>query len=105
MRDHDAPAESSVVSSKGSSPLPSAEVFAAAWSERPPEGAVPEHPEKAKAMSAAMLALGAALLLFVPLGGALLLVSGGLGLAISWESPIGGLTIPSQPQASSSTDH
>jgi hypothetical protein len=32
-----------------------------------------------------MLAIGAALFLFVPLGGALFLVAGGLGLAISSE--------------------
>jgi hypothetical protein len=67
-------------------------------------------------MSAAMLVLGAALLLFVPLGGALLLVSGGLGLAISWEAPMAGLTTAlsittdatptaSRPQTASSTDH
>jgi hypothetical protein len=70
----------------------------------------------ARTMSAAMLVLGVALLLFVPLGGALLLVSGGIGLAISWEAPMAGLateplvttdatSIPSRPQIASSTDH
>jgi hypothetical protein len=55
----------------------------------------PPHPDKAKTMSVAALLLGAALLMFVPLGGALLLVTGGLGLAISSEAGM----------ASSSTDH
>jgi hypothetical protein len=41
----------------------------------------------AKAMSGAMLALGFGLLLFIPLGAALLLVAGGLGLTIALESP------------------
>ncbi|HET9444040.1 MAG TPA: hypothetical protein VFO65_11995 [Acidimicrobiales bacterium] len=43
----------------------------------------------AKIVSAAMLALGLALLLVLPLGGVLFLVAGGLGLAIASESPLG----------------
>jgi len=45
------------------------------------------HPDKAKTVSRAMLALGAGLLVFVPLGGALFLLSGVLGLAIASEGP------------------
>lgn len=115
MRDQGASLESSNVTLSSNFPLPGADVVAAAWSDLSPGGELPQHPEKATAMSAAMLVLGAALLLFVPLGGALLLVSGGLGLAICWEARMGGLaTAPSittsamnpiQPQASSSTDH
>jgi hypothetical protein len=104
MRDQSA-AESSAVSWESSFPLPGADVVAAAWSNRSPDGGFPQHPEKAHVVSAALLALGAALLLFVPLGGALLLVSGGLGLAIAWEAPMLGLTTATQPQAPSPTNH
>ena len=65
--------------------LPHTDVVASAWSDRPPSVEVPDRPDKAKALSAAMLAIGIALLVFVPLGGALFLVAGGLGLAISCE--------------------
>ncbi len=116
MRDHGVSHESSAVSLGGGFPLPGADVVAEAWSDRSPAGVFPQRPDKAKTMSAAMLGLGAALLLFVPLGGALLLVSGGVGLAISWETPMARLTtapsistdaIPtaSRPQIASSTDH
>ena len=37
----------------------------------------------------AMLLLGTGLLWFVPLGGALLLVTAAVGLAISWEADVG----------------
>jgi len=57
-------------------------------------------PDKAKSVSRAMLALGAALLLFVPLGGALFLTAGVLGLAIASEAPVG----DSSAQPSSPTD-
>lgn len=90
MRGHGASGGSSAVDRGGGFPLPGADTMATAWSERPPDGVGPECPEKAKTISAAMLVLGAALLWFVPVGGALLLVSGGLGLAIWWESPLGG---------------
>ena len=46
-------------------------------------------PDKAKSVSRAMLALGAGLLLFVPLGGALFLTAGVLGLAIASEARVG----------------
>lgn len=115
MQDPDASLESSTVSLGNNRSLPSADAVAAAWPDRPPGGMVPEHSEKAQAVSAALLVLGAALLFFVPLGGALLLVSGGLGLAICWEPPITGLATASsittnasiaiQSQALSSTDH
>jgi hypothetical protein len=39
-------------------------------------------------ISLVMLLLGAALVWLVPLGGALLLVTAGLGLAISWENAL-----------------
>ena len=65
--------------------LPDTQVVASAWSDRPPTVEVPDRPDKAIALSAAMVAIGVALLLFVPLGGALFLVAGGLGLAISSE--------------------
>jgi hypothetical protein len=72
-------------------PLPDTDVVATAWSDRPPSIEAPDRPDKAKALSAAMLAIGLALLVFVPLGGALFLVAGGLGLAISSE------VLPSSP--------
>ena len=116
MRDHGASTESNSGSLGIGFPLPDADAVAAAWSDRSPDGVAPEHPEKAKTISAAMLVLGAALLWFVPIGGALLLVSGGLGLAISWDAPLGGMTTArsivtgatptaSRPQNASSTDH
>ena len=66
--------------------LPNTDVVATAWSDRPPAVEVPDRPDKAKALSAAMLAIGIALLVFVPLGGALFLVAGGLGLLLSSEA-------------------
>ena len=39
-------------------------------------------------ISLALLLLGASLLWLVPLGGALLLVTAGVGLAISWEAQL-----------------
>lgn len=115
MRDHGASAESSAASLWSSFPLPGADTVAKAWAERPPEGdVIPKHPEKARTIAAAMLVLGAALLVFVPIGGALLLVSGGVGLAISWEASLGGLPVtpsstgeatPAAARPASSTDH
>ena len=70
-------------------PLPNAELVNAAWSSTP-DGVFPTRPDKAKAVSGAMMALGTALLLFVPLGGALLVAAGGLGFIISSETPLGG---------------
>ena len=115
MRDHGAPAESSAISLGSMFPLPGADSFAQTWSERPPdEVVIPDHPEKATAISAAMLVLGAALLMFVPIVGAVVIVSGGIGLAISWEGPLAGRAAPpitassvtaGQPSPASSTDH
>jgi hypothetical protein len=106
MRDHRASVESSAVSPGSRFPLPGADVVAAAWSDNFTAGVFPQRPDKAKIMSAAVLVLGATFLLFVPLGGALLLVTGGLGLAISSEGRTGGpaTTTASHPPTSSSTD-
>ena len=41
-------------------------------------------------VSVAMLLVGLALLWLVPLGGALLLVAAGMGLAIAWEADMAG---------------
>ena len=90
MRKRDASAGSSAVDPHRWL-LPDTGVVAAAWSDRPPVVEVPDRPDKAKAVSAAMLVIGVALLVFVPLGGALFLVAGGLGLAISSE------VLPSSP--------
>jgi hypothetical protein len=43
----------------------------------------PSRPDKAKTLSKAMLALGVALLLFVPLSGVFFLAAGGLGLTMA----------------------
>ena len=90
MRDDAASADSSAVDLGSNFALPGADAVARAWSERSPESYVtPQHPEKAMAVSAEMLVLGAGLVWFVPLGGALLLVSGCLGLATLWDAPGG----------------
>ena len=71
-------------------PLPDAGlVTAAAWPDLTAGGRSAVRPDKAKSVSRAMLALGAGLLLFVPLGGALFLTAGVLGLAIASEAPVG----------------
>jgi hypothetical protein len=90
MRDRDASAESSGIPAGSTFPLPDADLVTAAWSDRPPAGVFPSRPDKAKTVSGAMLAVGAALLLFVPVGGVLFLVAGGLGLAIAFEASVGG---------------
>jgi hypothetical protein len=95
MRDRDASVESSGTPASSSFPLPDAELVTAAWSDHPPAGVFPSRPDKAKTVSGAMLAIGAALLLFVPVGGVLFLVAGGLGLAIASEASVSGS--PSQP--------
>jgi hypothetical protein len=66
--------------------LPDADQVAIAWTDLS-EGGVPLRPDKAKSLSGVMLALGAALLLFVPVSGVFFLVAGGLGLAISSGAP------------------
>jgi hypothetical protein len=85
MRIRDASADFSSGDPTSRFPLPDIDVVAAAWSDRPPAGEFPPRPDRANAFSGVMLALGVALLLVVPLGGALFLVAGGLGLVISSE--------------------
>ena len=88
MRDDAASADSAAAGLGSSFPIPGADAMARAWSERSPESDVsPQHPEKAQALSAALLVLGVGLVWFVPLGGALLFVSGCLGLATLWDTP------------------
>lgn len=64
------------------SALPDAEMVAVAWTDSL-RGGSPSRPDKAKTLSGAMLALGAALLLFVPISGVFFLVAGGLGLTMT----------------------
>lgn len=66
--------------------LPDADQVAVAWTDLSAAG-IPLRPDKAKSLSGVMLALGAALLLFVPVSGVFFLVAGGLGLAISSGAP------------------
>lgn len=104
MRDHGASFDPSAVQTS-KFPLPDADSVAAAWSETSPAGALLPRPDKAKTVSVTMLLAGAALLFFVPLGGALLLAGGGVGLAISSEALTGGrTTTANQPSTSSSTN-
>ena len=70
-------------------PLPDADLVTAAWPDLTAGGVSAVRPDKAKSVSRAMLALGAGLLLFVPLGGALFLTAGVLGLAIASEARVG----------------
>ena len=69
--------------------LPDADLVYAAWTHPPQARGTPSRPDKAKTVCAAMLALGAALLLFVPISGVFFLVAGGLGLTIASEAPAG----------------
>lgn len=64
------------------SALPDAEMVVIAWTDSPTRGA-PSRPDKAKSLSVAMVLLGIALLLFVPISGVFFLVAGGLGLAMA----------------------
>jgi hypothetical protein len=64
------------------SALPDADMVAVSWTDSPRDGS-PSRPDKAKSLSGAMLALGAALILFVPISGVFFLVAGGLGLTMS----------------------
>ena len=104
MQDREASVEPSAVPPSSRLPLPDADFVTAAWSDPPPAGESPPRLDKAKTVSRAMLAVGAALLLFVPLGGALILVAGGLGLAISSEAEAGASTAIKPPSSSSSID-
>jgi hypothetical protein len=116
MRDHGVSVEFPDVGPGDSFPLPDADFLAAAWLDTSPAGVTPQHPDKAKSVSVAMLRLGIALLWLVPLGGALLLGTAGLGLTVLWQAQPGGppvepsvttsvTTTASQPLASSSTGH
>ena len=99
MGDPSASVESSAAAPPSSAfPLPDADLVTAAWTDLPPGDGFAARPDKAKSVSRAMLALGAGLLLFVPLSGALFLAAGVLGLAIASESPVG-----DSPSASSVT--
>jgi hypothetical protein len=69
--------------------LPDADLVHAAWTDPPSGSGIPSRPDKAKSVSAAMLALGVAFMLFVPVGGVFFLMAGGLGLAIASEAPAG----------------
>lgn len=89
MRDPSASVESPPASRSTTFALPDADLVPAGWAGLSPGGASPTRPDKAKSVSAAMLALGVALLLFVPVGGVFFLVAGGLGLVIASETPAG----------------
>jgi hypothetical protein len=85
MRVFSASVESPVASSGGTLGLPDADLVEAAWIDSPAAAGFPTRPDKAKALSAAMLALGFALLLFVPIGAVFLLIAGILGLIIATD--------------------
>ena len=87
MRDPSASDESLFASPSSNFALPDADLVRAAWADLPPGAAFPTRPDKAKSVSVAMLTLGVALLLFVPVGGVFFLVAGGLGLTIASEAP------------------
>ena len=87
MRDPSASFESPPASPSSTFALPDADLVRAAWTDLPPGAAFPTRPDKAKSVSVAMLTLGVAVLLFVPVAGVFLLVAGGLGLAIASEAP------------------
>jgi hypothetical protein len=86
MRNPSASFESPPASPGSTYPLPDADLIAVAWTDS--SGSVlPCRPDKAKSLSGVMLALGAALLLFVPVSGVFFLVAGGLGLTIASGAP------------------
>ena len=94
MRDPSASIESPPASPSSRSGLPDADLVLAAWGDPPPGGGLPARPDKAKSVCGVMLALGAALVVFVPVGGVLFLIAGGLGLAIASEAA----AVPSAPK-------
>jgi hypothetical protein len=89
MRDPSASLESPSTSPSSTFALPDADMVYAAWMDLPSGAGFPSRPDKAKSMSAAMLVLGVALILFVPVGGVFFLLAGGLGLTIASEKPAG----------------
>ena len=99
MRNLSASVESPPASPSNTFALPDADLVTAAWTDLPPGDKFPSRLDKAKSLSGAMLALGAALLIFVPVSGVFFLVAGGLGLAIASEA-----SAAAQPKPSSSTD-
>ena len=86
MGDPHASIESSPASPGSRLALPDTDLVIAAWADPPPGSALPARPDKAKSVCGVMLALGAALLVFVPVGGVLFRIAGGLGLAIASEA-------------------
>ena len=82
MRDLSASFNSPPASPSSPFALPDADLVAVAWTDSS-AGGVPDRPDKAKSLSGAMLALGAVLLLFVPISGVFFLVAGGLGLTMA----------------------
>jgi hypothetical protein len=82
MRDLSASFDSPPPSPGSTFALPDADMVAVAWTDSSGSG-VPSRPDKAKSLSGAMLALGAVLLLFVPVSGVFFLVAGGLGLTMA----------------------
>jgi hypothetical protein len=102
MRDPSAPVGSPAEGPSSTFALPDAEVVTAAWADLPPgdwSPGRPDRPDKAKSLSRGMLALGAGLLMFVPVGGALFLAAGVLGLAIASEAPVPTAIQPQPPFA------
>jgi hypothetical protein len=99
MRDPSAPVESPAAAPTSSFRRLDADLLTAGWADLPPRGGSPvrpDRPDKAKSVSRGMLAVGAGLLMFVPVGGALFLAAGVLGLAIASEEPAP-TAIKSQP--------
>ena len=81
------------------SALPDAETVVLAWTDSPTHES-PSRPDMAKTLSAAMLVLGLALLLFVPISGVFFLVAGGLGLTMA----SGAVATVAPPKSPVSTD-
>lgn len=94
MRDDGAPIESAPQDPRYGRSLFDADFFRATWHDPSPPAVAPRRLDQATTIAAAMLLLGVALLWFVPLGGALLLVTAGLGLAISAEGSTGSGAVP-----------
>ena len=90
MRDQGAPVESTAGNPSRGLPLFDADFLKATWYDPSTAGVSAPRQDKATTIAAAMLVLGAVLLFFVPLGGALLLVTGSLGLAVSVEASMDG---------------
>lgn len=83
------------------SALPDVDMVSVVWTDSSRSG-VPSRSDKAKSLSGAMLALGAVLLLFVPVSAVFFLVAGGLGLTMApaADRPMGAPTLPSHVDTS-----